>query len=116
MVGGPPLTMEWEDSGNRETLGSHRDSCFQPGLGSNIPGHSDGRSVVQDGVQNAYQLPGSTCSISGSQMFCAGSQECDSPAQNGQYECSHICEQIRRHGVAEPDSHSKGFVALVSTE
>ena len=116
MVGGPPLTMEWEDSGNRETLGSHRDGCFQPGLGSNVPGHSDGRSVVQDGVQNAYQLPGSTCSISGSQMFCAGSQECDSPAQNGQYECSYICEQTRRHGVAEPDSHSKGFMALVSTE
>ena len=91
-VRGPPLTMEWEDSGNRETLGSHRDGCFQLGLGNNVPGHSDRRSVVQNGVQDAYQLPGSTCSISGSQMFCAGSQECDSPAQNGQYECSHVCE------------------------
>ena len=52
--------------------------------------------MVQSRVQDAHQLPGSIGSISGSQMLCAGPQECDSLAQNGQYECSHIlCEQTR---------------------
>ena len=47
MVGEPPLTMEWEDSGKGKALDNHRDICFQLWWGSNFLGRSDMTSVVQ---------------------------------------------------------------------
>ena len=72
--------------------------------------------MVQDRVQDAHKLPGSTGSIPGSQMLRERQQECDSPAQNGQHECSHICEQTRGHSVRESDSYNQGTVVMVPTK
>ena len=113
VVGGAPLTMEWRDSSNRETLSGHRDRCVKKGLGSNLPRGPDGGTLVEIGVQHAHQLPGSAGSH---QVFCLGSQKCDDPAQNGQHECRHICEQAWRHSVTELDSHNQESMALVPAE
>ena len=119
MVEEPPLILEWEDSGYTERINNHRDRCFQAGGGGGeqLPRVcEDWTSVVQSRVQDAHQLPGSIGSTSGSQVFCAGPQECDSPAQDGQYECSHICEQTWGHSITESDSNNQGPVALVPAE
>ena len=42
VVGEPPLTMEWQNSGNRETLSDHRDRCIKTGLGATSQGVQTG--------------------------------------------------------------------------
>ena len=76
----------------------------------------DGGTLVEIRVQHAHQLPGSAGSLPGHQVFCSGSQKCDDPAQNGQHECHHICEQAWRHSVTELDSHNQESMALVPAE
>ena len=38
------------------------------------------------------------------------------PAQNGQYECHHICEQVWGHNFTERDSHNQELMALVPAD
>ena len=111
-MGGASLTMEWENIENRETLIDNRVRCIKPGLGSNFPRHSDRRSMVQDRVQDAHQLPEGIGCLFGSQVLREGPQH-DGPSQNGQHECGHICEQTRGHSVLECYSHNQGTVVVV---
>ena len=49
-------------------------------LGCDFPGRSDRRSLVEHGVQDVHQLPGSHGSFIGSEVPCQGQQKCNSPA------------------------------------
>ena len=105
-MGGSLLPVEWQYSDDRETSSGHRIRCVKTRLESNLPKSPDGKTLVQGRVPDAYQLPRGTGCFSSSQVFPQGEEERNSSTQDGQHECSHICEQTRRNNITEPDIHN----------
>ena len=116
VVGGSPLPMKWQDSDDRETSSGYRIRCIKTRLGSNLPKSPDGKTLVQGRVPDAYQLPRGTGCLSSSQVFPQGEEERNSSTQDGQHECSHICEQTRRNNITEPDIHNQETLDVVHAE
>ena len=72
--------------------------------------------MVPGGETVAHQLPGGSSGLPRCEMLCQRQERRFTAAEVGQYLSRALCEQARRHSLAETECHCERTVALVHGE
>ena len=118
MVAGTPLLLEWKDPDCTEAFPGDRVRCIQNWLECSMSRKQDRRPVVtgRTTILMAYELLGNPGCLPSCKMFCQRQKEPNSSAEDGQYDSSHLHEQIRWNNVTDDEQDCQRPVDVVHEE
>ena len=116
LVDEPFHLLEWEEPGTQTTRAPDRIRRLTGRVGSILPGHPDGRSLVPSRKEDAHQLPRAPGSDPGSKDLSKGPGRQKGAAVTGQSDSSSLHKQPGWDSVPPGNQVSQGLMDVVSGE
>ena len=112
----PFHSLEWEEPGTQTTGAPDKIRRLTDRVGSVLPGHPDGRSLVPSRKEDAHQLPRAPGSNPGSKDLPKGPGRQKGAAVTGQSDSSSLHKQPGWDSVPPGNQVSQGLMDVVSGE